>query len=371
MGFVLLLIGCGTPWDEGVEGGLRVLRWDASTDTAGVVDVVVPVEPGETAMLLTASAPADRLLFVHSVRGPGGDARLDAKDFWELDTNQVNAAFSAPISSINWPYDASAPALEPGRWRVSVRADAAQVPVALSVVLKRDDDFSQGALTVNVLIAASLEQDPLLLPGIEDALAIWREEIYAPVGIDVVLQTSFVELPEQIEQPGVGDAELYTALAEASARGEVNLVVTDRVTANPLLLGISGGIPGPLVAARNAAVALSVASASEAAGRDRVFSSAEVELFAETMAHEVGHYLGLFHPAEMPITGFTPPAWDALADTPKCDPFEDCIATLGGNLMFPTPVCEDDEAFVCPSYLWQRTLSDLQVALTQRYTGVR
>ena len=79
----------------------------------------------------------------------------------------------------------------------------------------------------------------------------------------------------------------------------------------------------------------------------------------ETMAHEAGHYLGLFHPVE---TSYA--LWDALDDTPECDDSAACAAALGTNLMFPYPVCAFSE---CEE---QGLLTPKQVGVMHRYVGV-
>ena len=52
------------------------------------------------------------------------------------------------------------------------------------------------------------------------------------------------------------------------------------------------------------------------------------------MAHETGHFLGLFHPVETDYDLF-----DAIDDTSECSLRTECEDLLGSNLMFPYPVC--------------------------------
>jgi hypothetical protein len=70
------------------------------------------------------------------------------------------------------------------------------------------------------------------------------------------------------------------------------------------ILGISGGIPGP--SAHPGFVHGGVALALS-------FLDGDVGIFAETMAHEGGHFLGLFHTSERGGT-----THDPLLDTPEC-----------------------------------------------------
>ena len=88
-------------------------------------------------------------------------------------------------------------------------------------------------------------------------------------------------------------------------------------SSNPLggfgvILGVSGGIPGPVgvQGSPRSAVIVDV-SVPEAAG--------DVP-FGFTMAHEMGHFLGLYHSSEMsiPFAGL-PQIHDPLADTAEND----------------------------------------------------
>ena len=78
----------------------------------------------------------------------------------------------------------------------------------------------------------------------------------------------------------------------------------------------------------------------------------------ETMAHEVGHYTGLYHPVESNYR-----AWDALDDTPECTRRRDCEDALGDNLMFPYSICDATSCLVTDQ------LSADQEGVLQRYVA--
>ena len=83
-------------------------------------------------------------------------------------------------------------------------------------------------------------------------------------------------------------------------------------------------------------------------------------MLGESIAHEVGHYLGLLHPVAQDFGH-----WDSLSDTSACTSQAECEAEMSGNLMFPYPVC-DDEGTCVP----QIGLTDDQARVIQRYVGV-
>ena len=369
---VIALLGgaCAPEWEEQEIDGLRVLTRSTWALPGGRIPVDLEVLPGETAALVTGVVDSERLGFVKSVSSPVHGDIFEASDLWEDPHNRSNAAFAANVIVMNWPLDAAAEALDAGRWRFDLRVDQEDAPVELAVVLKEDPSTDEGTLGVDVVINEALGADAEMSRGLDAAITRWRDNIYAPAGITLDVAMVPSDIPARLPAPGRGEDAVYEAIAAARALDRVSLVVVERIENGTLVLGVAGGIPGPLTPARNAAVTV---SAVEAAGRDRMFSEGEIELFAETMAHEVGHYLGLFHPVELPELGAsTATTWDALPDTPECGGFNDeCVRVLGENLMFPSPVCDSGGAVSCESFLHQTELSTLQVAIAQRYVGVR
>ncbi len=107
------------------------------------------------------------------------------------------------------------------------------------------------------------------------------------------------------------------------------------------LLGKAGGIPGPAFVNGTYSSGVAV-SLSEYFTIDD--DNLATNLTAETMAHELGHQLGLYHTTESDGTAF-----DHILDTPECpaaqydsngdgfvDP-QECLPRGGTNLMFWTP----------------------------------
>jgi hypothetical protein len=75
-----------------------------------------------------------------------------------------------------------------------------------------------------------------------------------------------------------------------------------------VLLGIAGGIPGPILSPGTPRGGVAI-STQEAPGIDAAIET--------TTAHEIGHYLGLFHTIEEDFGGFFPTIYDPLPDTPE------------------------------------------------------
>ena len=120
-------------------------------------------------------------------------------------------------------------------------------------------------------------------------------------------------------------------------------------------LGIASGIPGPMAVQGTAAsgVIMSIE------GHRNADMSLDVSTMGETMAHEAGHQMGLFHTSESDGLSH-----DVIADTPECDAATydtnqdnevdaaECEAADGVNFMFwsagdyPQRDMSADQAFV-------------------------
>lgn len=112
----------------------------------------------------------------------------------------------------------------------------------------------------------------------------------------------------------------------------VMLVQSFAVPRRPLL-GSSEGLPGPagLHGTRTSGVVMTAEFLGNTFRTDRGFVNGN-EFTGDTLAHEVGHYLGLLHTTEQTQAHFDP-----LADTPACQEgirFPDDCPDLT-NLMFP------------------------------------
>lgn len=103
------------------------------------------------------------------------------------------------------------------------------------------------------------------------------------------------------------------------------------------ILGIAGGIPGPQIiqGTAHSGVAVNMLGGFSALTPDFL------AMQGATMAHELGHVLGLFHTTESDGKNFDP-----ISDTPRCPESEydtngdglvsanECASVDGGNLMF-------------------------------------
>jgi hypothetical protein len=365
LGALALLTGCAG-WEASEQDGLEVLTRRVGTGPDGRATVEVDVDDQDK-LLITGVVDDGELGYLGAIEGPDGEALFDAHDWWDEPRSRTNAGFASAVVVASWPMSGDDAPLSPGRWRFDLRGQDPNVGMDVTVLLARDADLSTGTLPVEIVYSADLERDADLRAGVEAATALWRDQIYGPAGLDVTFTERDWDGPARLASPGYGDADLYRdAVADKPLRA-VTLLVVRQVDDVTHVLGVAGGIPGPLVPTDRSVVTV---SAVEAAGTDLKFSDAEVRLFAETMAHEVGHFLGLFHPVELATDGGDRAArWDALADTPECaDLSGDCVDALGTNLMYPTPVCAPGGSGC--TLLRQETITADQRAVQQRYVTV-
>ncbi|MBV72098.1 MAG: hypothetical protein CMH52_12290 [Myxococcales bacterium] len=217
----------------------------------------------------------------------------------------------------------------PGPWLIRVSAmgafGAINTTTNLRVTYKRARDpqingriplhfFFTGA---NGWTAQSAANDPTFQAAVNRMASF-----YAAIGIELTSFT-FDDIPSSYRQvdigplgPGRPDSSLHAMFSLNTYETGVALFFVDRIGMGQnggIVGGISGGTPGPL---RPGTVRSGVAVAT-------LLSSSPGEL-GHVMAHETGHYLGLFHTQET-VGGIV----DQLNDTPTGFFSSD-------NLMFPT-----------------------------------
>lgn len=158
-------------------------------------------------------------------------------------------------------------------------------------------------------------------------------EIYAQVGIEIG-EVAYLDVDEEYQDiadimSGTGDfAELLTNSARAPLDGP-SIFFVDRLRSifdggseGGGVLGISGGIPGPVHVKGTVASGVAVMSHQIPGGPP----------VSHIFAHELGHYMGLFHTSEQNLFG-GPQMHDPLPDTPQNDESYLMHATGGGDIL--------------------------------------
>ncbi len=143
-------------------------------------------------------------------------------------------------------------------------------------------------------------------------------EIYAQVGISIGTVRYYdvdpkYQVIESIDGKDSDLMEMWASTADEPADA-LNVFFVDELTGPfgnfGLLLGIAGGIPGPGKVQGTSRSGVAIA----------IKPNPQVPVgYDTTMAHECGHYLGLFHTIEQNFGGFMPTVYDPLPDTPETD----------------------------------------------------
>lgn len=347
--------------DAGLPPALETTATAADTGRSGVVSITVPVTD-QRSFMVVATGDTNARLAALDVTAPDGTTVVRWQDW--VEARSLTWAFYAERTSmaINWPVRAVDPPLVPGDYVVrlgSYRVDGLttrpSVPIEVTTITNRDHDLEVGHVRVAVLWADGLAGDAALVGATERAVAHWAEVWSAAAGMEIEVRYLPTTLDPTLPYPSAMSGDLQLAASSLTEPGEVPVVIGETIDSSTSQYGAAGRIPGPMVASTISAI---VVGWLANAGTDGEFSDDDIRLYGEVLAHEVGHYLGLFHPFEQ-----TYDSWDALDDTPECTTRRTCADVLSTNLMFPYSICDGG---TCIS---TTVLTNDQRGVMQRYTG--
>lgn len=342
------LTGCGGSSDEDsaptfegtlnnveVSEGLQTLALE--TDDQGLVGLSLNAAGSINKLGISGTSP-DQIIRFTAVNGsdgtdylsPGGQV-ITGADLFLSGTNQVVA-----------PSRVSDPGIQ-GRSPLEAVIDpnvgGAGVPVSVNILGRSDGNLGGGSLPVNLFLVGGFSQQSENRQALEQALVLFREILQA--GASVNADTQIFEIGGPAVLPDAFAGSVFYLNASASRRSPaLNIFVGADVDTSSLgidgVLGLASSIPGPFTPSARSAV---VVSLLEGAGLDGSFSAGDIALLGETLAHEAGHYLGLFHPVEIDENSEIFDE-DPLGDTPTCGSLDSCLDNreIFANLMFPTPI---------------------------------
>lgn len=371
LGTVLVgLAGCGG-WDQESKYLERLVDGRATTGADGLAKIRIPLPDNfnVTKGLFRFDAVEDgQTVYVDRVETEDGTPLRRFLSEIDVDERPTGAVISTRYNHFNWPIDAGDAEISGDRLVVVVGAVGADQEflsagsrIDVSGLLTDDADFTVGELKVVLHWTAGLEKDANLRADVELGVAK-MQAIYAEYGVAVTVENRTEDedpsLAEgAIGRPGFASPERWDAISASTDDIALDLVIVDTIAGtDTAVLGAAGSIPGGILPSERSGL---IISTSANAGPDLVFSDDEIDLLGATMAHELGHMLGLFHPVET-----TYEVWDAVDDTEKCKGAGACQGQLGDNLMYPTALCTTD------SCLTQETLTEGQVEILHRYVGV-
>lgn len=348
------------------EDDLRYEVGEARTGGDGLLALEVVVEAGETSLMVTVDPePATLARFVR-VTDPSGavvfdaDEEVDATRLWTI------AHLLNPVVSFTWPrLDSDGPLL-PGTWTLLIQTGARGdiwpdvVPepdrdVDLHTFVKTDADLGSGELAIAIVLAGAAADDADLVEALDPAVDELAA-IFGAGGVDVAL-TWHTWPTVDFGHPLGDDIEAYASIALSTPEWAIPVIIVPAVEPFTYSAGVSP-LLGPLVPTESSGL-LVVPRSPGVGPTTGPFSADESALVGRIMAHELGHYLGLFHTVE--VAGDFGSPFDALDDTPECSGYEDCVQQSWTNVMFPIGCGAD-----C-----QRELSPQQVQVFQHHPATR
>jgi hypothetical protein len=201
----------------------------------------------------------------------------------------------------------------------------------LHIVSRRGDEGA-GRLDLNVVVDAESSLSELELDDVMTAVdeILFHGDAALVEDVDAYTMSGFTFVGDE----GDDINELRASRVGTDARRINIFLVEDFLT--PGLLGIAGGIPGPIGIHGTVASGVVVGVDSHRLANGTL----DIQFIADTIAHELGHQLGWFHTSES-----TGDEHDCLTDTPRCTlandtngdgevDAEECDALDGPYLMF-------------------------------------
>ncbi len=346
----------------GAPGESFVLNTNADDD--GIAEATFEILPGTTKLAVTAEANDTNSIRFEEVSddagadylSPGGEMISFASEFFSgSNTVSLPSRDVDPAVSSARTYRVRARIID-GR----VQNPSAGTDVNFTINSRADGDLNNGTLLVNLFYVGEVGQSLSSKSAVTSAIADFRR-IYSGAGISLRIVEFDVPGPTLLPDPFNG-SDFYRAAANLGEFPSVNIFIAGDVeAATGQVLGISGGVPGPPIPGFRSGVIISILTG---AGPDGDYDDVEIRLLGESMAHESGHFMGLFHPVD--FSGSSVTAVDPLEDTPRCTRTANCEAndTLIRNIMYTSPVSVNGEI------LPQSFITAQQRGVMNRYVAV-
>lgn len=371
-----LLYGCAANTkDDGEDAGGTdngtSNTFSTTTDDNGHASTTFNVPDGATKFQLIASASGFDVRYEGlsdsrdvDYLSPGGKRLTLSQDF-----SPDTAVADAPSRNLD-------PALDTKQdFRVDISIgngtsvnSVPDVPVDFRVVSKNDPDLNSGLLHVNIYFVGPVGQDPDNKAAIHSATAVFEKIYRTGANVTLTVTEHDIDGPATLPSPFDGSSFYLNASQQSGNTPSINIFVGGDIDGfEGEAYGIAGNIPGPVLPSSRSGVTVSMTTS---AGPDGAFSMDDLRILGETMAHESGHFLGLFHPidfTDIAQATSTVSDSDPLTDTANCSTQAQCstIGALAQNVMYPTPVSDGKGGFFS-----QGTLTGQQGSVLNRSLAV-
>jgi len=253
----------------------------------------------------------------------------DGAIYTVFDSRRPEQAYSGEGPSASFVVPGADLPVATGRYQFEIAStvDSAEV----IIVRRRGPQPSSGRMDVNLFV---LEGAGIEIGHLEEAAGLFVQTLAAAritVGqVTLYTVTGASDLLSVPVDTSVGSPlrQVPTLSALASEAAAANIFFVREITSDDGgLYGISMGIPAALTipGTISSGVVVNVSAHQTEAG----FDTREL---GQTITHETGHSLGLFHTSERDATSY-----DTISDTPQCvgaDPLDAAACPDGANFMF-------------------------------------
>jgi hypothetical protein len=345
-----LLEGCSGDGSDTATSALTGEALGGATSGAdGQTDSLVANVPdgAVSAVVACTGLGPDHIGSLYALSTPGGSVAYDYE-------NPKATPFRASVVDDTIPFLIPVSPdldIEAGAWPFTLTFDASGLSADCNAVYRTDAPGSASAVNVDVYlvgvagITASNAADDQSLNDTFDALGqIWGS---AGVGLGAIryFDVSDTDTYAVLDMSDDADPEVDAlfASAEPSDPRTLSLFLVQEIndSSGGTVFGVSGGPPGAAGIPGNSQSAIAVGTADLAT---------DPEFTAKVIAHEMGHFMGLFHTTEKDFS-----STDPLSDTPECTDTdgngtassEECPD--GGYLMFwsaKSVTVSDDQGWV-------------------------
>jgi len=308
------------------------LPWDSNGAQSYLADYLYFVVPDDILSLLIAVEHGAEYTALNSM-AIDGEPMIDLLGaigeppfyHWPVEV----ASVAMPISEETVPRG-SCLAVDP-----VVYADVAGQTGVLHLVSRRGP-AQPSAIAVNVFVVG----DTAIAEADAMAAVARMGEVYVQGGAPAIGDVAFstIEWPRSVVDSEGQEPDELRALTAGAEPAAISLLFVQDFT-EVGTLGIAAGIPGPNGVSGTAASAVMISVDSHLDGDGATLLT---DLMGETMAHEIGHQIGLYHTTESDGLYHDP-----IDDTPECGVeydddgdgelfAEECEAVGGRNFMFWT-----------------------------------
>lgn len=359
----LLILPACAPEDEIVggseDGPYYVVALGEGAKTDGTSKLTVSVPAGAESLALVVDGAGKRLILADTITNPAGEKVFDFNN--DIVKNRADALDR--LYTVLVPNNPEVK-LTAGDWTFTFVTDGAAYDITGRAVIKN----STGPKTLDLnLFFVGLEETTAESAKSDDAfqqILTNVGEVYAQAGISIgkisynAVSEADADTFAVIDYKASQQHSLYKLSSGMKNRALNYFFVADIEggDAGFSLLGESGGVPGPptLHGTERSGVMVNMANFEAAKeGGDADLLTEASRLTEIIMAHEGGHYLGLYHTVERNGLALKEGnnGQDPLSDTPLCPDSADssgnkvlsaseCEGQGGGNLMFWSPALD-------------------------------